>query len=85
MIRRFPSVTGNARIVIITTGGTIVQKFDQESGGYVPKTTGAELISSINSEINLDKIELVEFSMIDSRAVDLNFLHRLSKKEQDSY
>ena len=83
MIRRFPSVTGNARIVIITTGGTIVQKFDQESGGYVPKTTGAELISSINSEINLDKIELVEFSMIDSRAVDLNFLHRLSKLVQE--
>ena len=37
MLKRFPSVTGNARIVVITTGGTIVQKFDKICGGYVPK------------------------------------------------
>ena len=31
-LRRFDSFTGDARIVVITTGGTIVQKFDKESG-----------------------------------------------------
>jgi L-asparaginase/Glu-tRNA(Gln) amidotransferase subunit D len=34
MLRRFNSTTGDARIVIITTGGTIVQKFDTETGQY---------------------------------------------------
>lgn len=83
MLKRFPSVTGNARIVVITTGGTIVQKFDKICGGYVPKTSGKELIESIGAEVNLEKIELVEFSMIDSRAVDLKFLHDLAKLTQE--
>jgi L-asparaginase/Glu-tRNA(Gln) amidotransferase subunit D len=78
MLKKFPSMSGLARIVVITTGGTIVQKFDKEMGGYVPKTSGKELIGSISSEINLDKIEVIEFAMIDSRAVDLKFLHDLS-------
>lgn len=78
MLRRFPSLTGNARIVVITTGGTIVQKFDKKCGGYVPKTSGKELIESIGAEVNLEKIQLVEFAMIDSRAVDLKFLHDLA-------
>ena len=75
-------MSGNARVVVITTGGTIVQKFDKEMGGYVPKTSGKELIGSISSDINLDKIELIEFAMIDSRAVDLKFLHDLSELVQ---
>ena len=75
---RFSSFSGNARIVVITTGGTIVQKFDCESGGYVPKTSGKELIDSVGQDIDLDKIDLVEFAMIDSRAVCLKFLHDLS-------
>ena len=83
MMKRFPSTSGNARIVVVTTGGTIVQKFDAENGGYVPKTTGKELIESIGHEINLERLELVEFSMIDSRAVDLKFLHDLAKLVQE--
>ena len=83
MLRRFSSESGNARIVVITTGGTIVQKFDKDLGGYVPKTSGKELIESIGSEVNLETIDLVEFAMIDSRAVDLDFLYNLSKLVQD--
>lgn len=82
MLRRFSSQSGNARIVVITTGGTIVQKFDEKLGGFVPKTSGKELIESIGSEINLETINLVEFAMIDSRAVDLKFLYNLSKLVQ---
>ncbi len=82
-------MSGNARIIVITTGGTIVQKFDKDLGGYVPKTSGKELIESIGSEINLEKIDLIEFSMIDSRAVDLNFLqnlaHLVQEKINDEY
>jgi L-asparaginase/Glu-tRNA(Gln) amidotransferase subunit D len=59
-----------------------VQQFDQEAGGYVPKTSGNELIQSIGNEVNLEKIELIEFSMIDSRAVDLNFLRNLAELVQ---
>ena len=82
MLKKFPSMSGLARVVVITTGGTIVQRYDSEMGGYVPKTSGKELISSISSEINLDRIELIEFAMIDSRAVDLKFLYDLSKLVQ---
>ncbi|RNA08921.1 L-asparaginase [Brachionus plicatilis] len=82
MLRRFSSQSGNARIVVITTGGTIVQKFDRQLGGYVPKTSGKELIESIGSEINLETIDLIEFAMIDSRAIDLKFLFNLSKLVQ---
>lgn len=32
MLRRFPSESGSARIIVITTGGTIVQKFDCDLG-----------------------------------------------------
>jgi L-asparaginase len=84
MMKRFPSLSGNARILMITTGGTIVQKFDKELGGYAPKTTGKELIDSISSEVDLERIDLVEYAMIDSRFVDLNFLHGLSKLVQES-
>ncbi len=67
----------------IFKGGTIVQKFDKEKGGYVPKTSGKELIESIGLEVNLEQIELIEFSMIDSRAVDLKFLYDLSRLVQE--
>jgi L-asparaginase len=83
MLKKFPSLSGHARIVIITTGGTIVQKYDKEKGGYVPKTSGQELIQSIGCDINLEKIDLIEFSMIDSRAVDLKFLHDLARLVQE--
>lgn len=52
-------------------------------GGYVPKTSGKDLIESIGAEVNLEKIELVEFAMIDSRAIDLKFLHDLAKLTQE--
>ena len=80
--KRFDSISGDPRITVITTGGTIVQKFDKEHGGYVPKTSGLELIKSINSKINTEKIDLVEFAMIDSRAVDLKFLYDLANLVQ---
>ena len=76
--KRFDSISGDPRITVITTGGTIVQQFDKKQGGYVPKTSGLELIKSINSKINTEKIDLVEFAMIDSRAVDTKFLYELS-------
>lgn len=82
-------MSGDPRITVITTGGTIVQKFDEQCGGYVPKTSGLELIKSIGSKINTEKIDLVEFAMIDSRAVDLKFLYDLAvlvqKKIDDDF
>ncbi len=59
-----------------------MQQYDQEAGGYIPKTSGNELIQSIGNEVNLEKIELIEFSMIDSRAIDLNFLRNLAELVQ---
>ena len=41
------------------------------------------MIESIGHDINLEKIELIEFSMIDSRAVDLKFLYDLATLVQN--
>lgn len=84
MLRRFNSRTGDARIVVITTGGTIVQAFDESSGGYVPKTSGSALISSIGNQVKLENIEVVEYCMIDSRAIDLDFLSGLAVLVQEN-
>ena len=82
MPKRFPSVSGNARILVITSGGTIVQKYDEANQGYIPKLSGKELFESLSVDIDLETIELYEYAMIDSRSVDLDFLHGLAKLVQ---
>lgn len=81
--RRFNSSSGDARIIVITTGGTIVQQFDKDSGGYVPKTSGNALISSIGNIVKLENLKVIEYCMIDSRAVDLKFLQGLQALVQE--
>lgn len=71
-----------SRIAVIVTGGMIMQEYDEESDCYVPNKNSKEIIESIGDEINLNKIEIVEFSVIDSSAIDLEFLHQLAKVVQ---
>lgn len=56
-----------------------MQEFDEESGCYIPNKNSKELIESIGNEVNLDTIDIVEFSVIDSSAADLDFLYNLAK------
>jgi len=48
----------------------------------VPKTSGHALISSIGNQTKIENLQVIEFCMIDSRAVDLKFLHGLSQLVQ---
>lgn len=54
------------KIILISTGGTIAMRFDQEKQGLVPAVSGAELIEAV-PELSAElPIEVVEFSNIPS-------------------
>ena len=54
------------KIVLISTGGTIAMRFDQEKQGLVPAVSGAELVEAV-PELSAElPLEVVEFSNIPS-------------------
>ena len=54
------------KIILISTGGTIAMRFDQEKQGLVPAVSGAELIEAV-PELSAElPLEVVEFSNIPS-------------------
>ncbi len=67
-----------SKIVVIVTGGMIMESWDEETRCYIPNKNSKEIIESIGHEVNLQKIDIVEFSCIDSSAIDLEFLHELA-------
>ena len=71
-----------SRIVVIVTGGMVMQEFDEVTGTCIPNKNSKEIIESIGNEVNLEKLDIVEFSVIDSSAIDLEFLHNLAKTVQ---
>jgi L-asparaginase len=64
------------KIIIILTGGLIT------SVGKNSNDRSIDLIESIKDTFSLDDIELIEFCLIDSSAVDLDFLTHLAKLVQ---
>ncbi len=54
------------KIILISTGGTIAMRFDQEKQGLVPAVSGAELIEAV-PELSAElPIEVIEFSNLPS-------------------
>ena len=54
------------KIILISTGGTIAMRFDQEKQGLVPAVSGAELIEAV-PELSAElPLEVIEFSNIPS-------------------
>ncbi len=53
-------------VVIITTGGTIAEKTDSNTGGAVPALSGKDLIDAIPSLSKVANINVINFSNIDS-------------------
>ena len=47
-----------SRILVIITGGLIVQEYDAKLG-YVPNRNPKEIIDTISAEINMETIELL--------------------------
>jgi len=64
------------KILVIMTGGLITEKLiNKEVVDFKPR----EILDLIDPEIDLNALELVEFSFIDSSGIDLEFLHNLAK------
>ncbi len=49
------------RVVLIATGGTISMKIDAESGGAVPRLTGAEILEAVPGVDAVARLEVREF------------------------
>lgn len=49
------------RVVLIATGGTISMKIDAESGGAVPRLTGAEIVEAVPGVDQVARLEVREF------------------------
>ena len=66
-------------VVIVTTGGTIAEKIDSETGASVPALSGAELIEAVPSLSDVANIKVVNFSNIDSSQMTPELWYELSK------
>ena len=71
----------DSKILVIVTGGMIMQEFDSEVG-YLPNRNPREILDSVSKNIKMDKIELLEFSNIDSCTFDLEIFLALGKLVQ---
>jgi len=66
-------------VAIVTTGGTIAEKVDLETGASVPALSGAELIEAVPSLSDVANIKVVNFSNIDSSQMTPELWYELSK------
>jgi len=53
-------------VVVVTTGGTIAEKYNPSTGGVVPAVSGSDLIAAVTGLSDIARIEVVEFCNIDS-------------------
>jgi L-asparaginase len=53
-------------VVVVSTGGTIAEKTDPKTGGAVPTVSGDDLIAAVPGLAALARIEVVNYSNIDS-------------------
>jgi len=71
--------TGLPTVAIITTGGTIAQKYDPEAGGLVPAVSGAELVEAVPELRKLAKLRVIPLVNIDSRDMTPELWLRLAR------
>jgi hypothetical protein len=57
-------------VVLIATGGTISMKIDAESGGAVPRLTGAEILEAVPGVDEVARLEVREFGRYPGPAHD---------------
>jgi len=67
-------------IALVTTGGTIVQKFDPKSGGAIPGLSVEDLLKSIPGLEEMAEIIVSPVSNIDSKDMDFNIYSKLAHK-----
>ena len=66
-------------VVIVTTGGSIAEKIDPKTGGAVPTVSGADLVAAVPHLKQVARIEVRDFSNIDSSQMAPEVWARLSR------
>jgi L-asparaginase len=66
-------------IAIITTGGTIAQKYDAEAGGAVPAVSGEALVEAVPALKELANLRVIPLVNIDSRDMTPELWLRLAR------
>jgi L-asparaginase len=69
-------------VVIVTTGGTIAEKYDPSTGGAVPAVSGSDLIAAVPGLSDIARVEVVEFCNIDSSQMTPDIWRNLSATVQ---
>jgi L-asparaginase len=66
-------------IGIVTTGGTIAEKYNPKTGRVIPAVTGQQLVDSVPCLLKRANIRLVHFSLIDSSHMSIQLWAKLSR------
>jgi L-asparaginase len=66
-------------VAIITTGGTIAQKYDAEAGGLVPVVSGEALVEAVPALKELAQLRVIPLVNIDSRDMTPELWLRLAR------
>jgi L-asparaginase len=66
-------------VAIITTGGTIAQRYDAEAGGLVPAVSGEALVEAVPALKELAQLRVIPLVNIDSRDMTPELWLRLAR------
>ena len=69
-------------VVVVTTGGTIAEKYDPATGGAVPAVSGSDLLAAVPGLDKVADIQVVEFCNIDSSHMTPDIWRNLSARVQ---
>ncbi|SMB89067.1 asparaginase [Desulfonispora thiosulfatigenes DSM 11270] len=72
-----------AKVVVISTGGTIAMRYDPVKQGIVPAVTGAELVEAVPPLKDICPIEVMEYSNIPSPHMTPKIMFTLAKRVDD--
>ena len=54
------------RIALVTTGGTIVSRIDEQTGLAMPVLSGAELVRTLQGQTDTDDLEVIDYIRVAS-------------------
>lgn len=70
-------------VAVVTTGGTIAEKIDPETGAAVPALTGEDLMKSVPGIDNIARLKVIQLTNIDSSQMTPDIMLNLAHKVQD--
>jgi L-asparaginase len=71
-----------SRIALVTTGGTIVSRIDEQTGLAMPVLSGAELLRSLQGQADADDLEVIDYIRVASPQIAPHHWSGLHEKIQ---